>query len=167
MKRAVAFSFFLACSGLLFGNPPENPGSSRQSGSLLDDVVRLSRDGLSDETVLAYAKAHRGELPPVVTGDRLLWLRESGVSERVVRYLTAIDVRANDEEWAEDTADDSGDVARYPSAASSASDNDYESGGYDGRYFDNGGYDNGYYGYPDSDYASYYAGDYPYYGGVY
>src|SRR6476660_7777508 len=101
MKRAVAFSFFLACSGLLLAAPP----------SLLDDVVRLTRDELSDETVLAYAKAHRGELPPVVTADRLQWLRESGVSERVVRYLRAIDVRAGDEDQVEDY--DSGDVARY------------------------------------------------------
>jgi hypothetical protein len=168
MKRAVAFSFFLACSGLLLGNPADARGPSRQSASLLDDVVRLTRDGLSDETVLAYAKAHRGELPPVVTSDRLLWLRESGVSETVIRYLTAIDVRAVDEEEAEDTAYDSDEVARYPSAAYSSAGDDY-----DGDYYGGGDYDSGYYNsnsydsYPDSDYASFYAGDYPFYGGNY
>ena len=168
MKRAVAFSFFLACSGLLLGNPADASGPSRQSGSLLDDVVRLTRDGLSDETVLAYAKAHRGELPPVVTADRLLWLRESGVSEKVIRYLTAIDVRADDEEEAEDTDYSSGEAARYPSAVYSAADNGYDGGYYDSGSYDGGYYDSGYYdSYPVSDYASFYAGDYPYFGGIY
>jgi hypothetical protein len=55
----------------------------------------MTRAGASDATVLAYAKAHRIELPPELSDARLLWLRDSGVSPTVVSYMAAIDVRAS------------------------------------------------------------------------
>src|SRR5262249_34177527 len=70
---------------------------SRDPAAILDEIVRLTKVGLSDETVLAYAKAHRGDLPAVLPAERLNWLRDSGVSRNVILYLTAIDVRASAE----------------------------------------------------------------------
>ncbi len=119
MKSAVAFLFLLACSGALLGDSPYSPYSRRQpvqQTTLLEDLVRLTKAGFSDETILAYAKAHRGELPSEVSTDDLLWLRKSGVSETVIRYMAAIEVRAADESTAEeDEAYDSGETAAYSS----------------------------------------------------
>ena len=122
MKRVVAFSLLLGCSTVLLGDSPASPYSRRQSSpkaTLLEDLVRMTKAGLSDETILAYAKAHRGELPSKVSREDLLWLRDSGVSEAVIRYMTAIEVRAADkdaEDANEDVAYDSGETAGYSSA---------------------------------------------------
>src|SRR6202158_2108844 len=104
MKRAVAFWFLLACCGVLLGNSG-NPGSlPNKPATRLQDLVRMTRAGSSDVAVLAYAKAHRAELPPEVSDSDLRWLRNSGVSETVVGYMTAIDVRASSEGAQEDMA---------------------------------------------------------------
>jgi hypothetical protein len=150
MKRAVAFSFLLACCGLLLGD--STAPLSRKPAPLLEELVRLTKAGSSDATALAYAKAHRLELPPEVSDDDLLWLRESGVSETVVRYMTAIDIRASDAGRQEDVAYDSQEATPYPRAAYSHADSTYD-------------------GYPDNDYDTYpasdYGGYYPFYGGGY
>jgi hypothetical protein len=166
MKRAIALSFLLACSGVLLGDSPNARSPSRESPSLLQDLVRMTSGGFSDATVLAYAKAHRVELPPEVTTDDLLWLRKSGVSETVIRYMAAIDVRASDASAAEVVAYDSDGAAGYPAADSYS---DYSSDGDYGSYADSyyGSYPDSYYGsYPDSYYNDYYpfygAGYYPY-----
>src|SRR5262249_42861303 len=83
--------------------PAEPPAPSRDPAAILDEIVRLTKAGLSDETVLAYAKAHRGDLPAVLPAERLNWLRDSGVSRNVILYLTAIDVRASADGSPEDT----------------------------------------------------------------
>lgn len=158
MKRLIVLSFLLACSGVLLGDSPDSRSSSLEPPSLLQDLVRLTNSGLSDETVLAYAKAHRVELPPEVSTDDLLWLRKSGVSETVIRYMAAIDVRASDAGPAEVVAYDSNGAARH-SAADSYSDYSADSG--------YGSYPDGYYdSYPDSYsndyYPAYGAGYYPY-----
>lgn len=145
MRRAIAFSFLLACSGFLLGDSPARRSPSSESASLLAELVRLTNGGFSDETILAFAKAHRAELPSVVSTDDLLWLRKSGVSETVIRYMTAIDVRGSDETTAEDVAYDSGEAAGYPAGADSYGDS------YSGTY-------------PDSYARSYYAGFDPFYG---
>ncbi len=159
MKRAVSFFFLLACCGLLLGDSPDTGRTAREPASLLEDLARLTNAGFSDETVLDYAKAHRVELPSLVSADDLLWLRKSGVSETVIRYMTAIDVRASDQGGQEDVAYDSAQAAGYarysPTAYSYPDDSDY---GYP---------DSGYYGgYPETYYADYYpflgAGYYPY-----
>ncbi|HEY3122667.1 MAG TPA: hypothetical protein VGK70_01220, partial [Thermoanaerobaculia bacterium] len=116
MKRAAAFFSFLACSGLLLADPPDPGRSLREPAPLLEDLARLTKAGFSDETVLDYAKAHRAEAPSLIAADDLLWLRESGVGEGVIRYMTAIDVRASDQGGGEDVAYESAEAAGYPSA---------------------------------------------------
>jgi hypothetical protein len=156
MKRVVTFSFLLACCGVLLGDSL-NPGPlSRKPATLLEDLVRLTKAGSSDVTVLAYAKAHRLELPPEVSDNDLRWLRDSGVSEMVVRYMTAIDVRASDEGAQEDVAYGSSEDAAHSRAAYSNSEGDYDSyrGSYPDRYASN---------YADSYYDAYSGDDYGYY----
>jgi hypothetical protein len=161
MKRAIAFAFFLACTGVLLGDSPDS-----RSPSLLQDLVRMTKSGMSDVTVLAYAKAHRVELPPELSADDLLWLRKSGASETVVRYMSAIDVRASDAS-SEDVAYDSDEAPRYSAGHSAA---DSYSGRDGGDYGDYGGYSN-YGSYPDSydvGYpATYYNDYYPFYAAGY
>lgn len=174
MKSAIALLFLLACSGVLLGDSRDTRGASPDQPSLLQDLVRLTKGGLSDETVLAYARAHRAELPPKVSSDELLWLRKSGVGETVIRYMAAIDVRASDADDEEVVADDSGRAARYSAAADwSGDDSDGDSDSYpessyasDPDSYD-AGYPDGYYSsYPASYYNDYYpvygAGFYPY-----
>ena len=150
--------------------PADISPPSRDPASILDEIVRLTKAGLTDETVLAYAKAHRGELPSVLSADRLHKLRESGVSETVVRYLTAIDVRASGWSAEEDTAYDSygesdgRSTADYSYPAEEDDNGSYDGGGYDAGYYGDGGAS--YAAYPASDYACYY-GDYPFSGGVF
>jgi hypothetical protein len=166
MKRvAIALSFLLTCSALLLGDTP-NPGLvSRERAPLLQELVRLTRAGSSDVTVLAYARAHRLELPPEVSDTDLLWLRESGVSQIVVAYMTAIDVRASDAVRRESVAYGSSDDASPRAAYSrTESDDDSYGGSYPDRYA--GGYSNSYDdAYPvsyDSDYYPFYGGYDPY-----
>ena len=167
MKRAIAFSFLLACSGVLLGDSPDSRSPSRESPSLLQDLVQMTNGGLSPETILGYAKAHRVELPPEVSNEDLLWLRRSGVSERVIRYMSAIDVRASDA-GAENVAYDSDEAADY-SAASDSYSTRY-GGGYAGGYSESYP-DRDYDSYPESYYdsypESYYNDYYPFYGAGY
>ena len=157
MKRAVAFSFLLASCGVLLGDSP-NPGPlPRKPATLLEDLVRLTKGGSSDVTVLAYAKRHRLELPPEVSDDDLLWLRNSGVSEMVVRYMTAFDVRASGEGAQEDVAYGSYEDAAHPRAAYSypESDDDSYRGSYPDCYSDAYPADYGYDYYPSYGYGYY------------
>jgi hypothetical protein len=149
MKRLVVLSFFLACSGVLLGDSPASRNPSHEPASPLQDLVRLTNEGLSEATILAYAKAHRFELPPEVSTDDLLWLRKSGVSETVVRYMTAIDVRASDAGAADVPAARSDRAAGYSAAADS--------------YSDDSAYGSDYGGYPES----YDNGYDPFFGGAY
>jgi hypothetical protein len=162
MKRAAVLFSLLTCSGLLLADSPDPGRAPRKPVPLVEDLARLTKAGLSDETVLDYAKAHRAEAPSLIEADDLVWLRKAGVSESVIRYMTAIDVRSPDQSGGEDIAYESAESAEsagYPSAAYSSSDySDY-------GYADNGSY----YGYPDT-YAygaypdTYYADYYPFFG---
>jgi hypothetical protein len=144
-------------------------GQSREPAAVLDEIVRLTKAGLSDETVLAYAKAHRAELPAVLPNDRLTFLRDSGVSRTVILYLTAIDVRASNEGAAE-TAVYESEETESPAAPAYSSPEEGEAGTYDAGYYDGESYpvSPDYY-YPPTDYLSYYGGyyGYPYYGDFY
>jgi hypothetical protein len=167
MKRAFAFFLLLACCGVLLGDSPKLRPSSRKPTALLEDLVRLTTAGSSDVTVLAYAKAHRLELPPELSDSDLRWLRDSGVSELVVRYMSAIDVRASGERAPQDIAyGSSGDVEPRASYSSSETDYDGYGGSYPDRYAGNYGdsYSDSYYdAYPGYDYyPSYGYGYYPY-----
>ena len=90
MKRAIVLSFLLSCGSLLADNsvpaPPQRP-------TVLDEIVHMSQAGASEDAVLAYAQAHRAELPSRLSDADLRWLRQAGVSERTVRYLRAVEVR--------------------------------------------------------------------------
>ncbi len=124
----------------------------------------MTRAGYSDAEVLAYARAHRSELPPEVSDSDLRWLRDSGVSSRVILYMTAIDVRASDA--GADAASGSYEDVPLPGLAYSNASNE---GNYTGSYY--GGYSDSY---PDSYYDAYpgygvgygygYYPYYPYYG---
>lgn len=166
MKRAVALSFLLVCCGVLLGDSPKPGPLSRKPAPLLQDLVRLTNAGSSDVTVLAYAKAHRLELPPELSDSDLRWLRDSGVSELVVRYMAAIDVRASRERAPEDVAYGSDEDAARPRAeySSSESDDDSSGGSYPERYAGNSG-DNYSSNYADGSYDAYPGYDYyPWYG---
>src|ERR1700737_1220703 len=102
MKPALAFSFLLLCCGVLLADSMARLPLPRKPATLLGDLVRMTQAGSSDVTVLAYAKAHRLELPPEVSDRDLRWLRDSGVSELGVRYMSAIDVRASGERARQD-----------------------------------------------------------------
>ncbi|HTD51861.1 MAG TPA: hypothetical protein VK780_02445 [Thermoanaerobaculia bacterium] len=168
MKHAVAVCLLLSCCGVLLGDSPKPGPLSRKPAPLLQDLVRLTNAGSSDVTVLAYAKAHRLELPSELSDSDLRWLRDSGVSELVVRYMTAIDVRASRENAQEDVAYGSDEGATRPRAdySNSESDDDSSSGGYPERYAGNYGdnYGDSYFdAYPGYDYyPSYGYGYYPY-----
>jgi hypothetical protein len=178
MKRAVFFSFLLACGGVLLADSP------RDSRSLLQDLVRMTNAGLSDATILVYAKEHRRELPSEVSAEDLRWLRQSGVGEPVVRYMAAIDVRSEDGGAEADEGDggyDSDEAVSYSARRDSYSDGGYDDNRYAGAYDDNDAdsyADNSYDSYPETYYNDYYpyygAGFYPYpayffadYGGFY
>src|SRR2546430_16462346 len=116
MKPAVAFCVLLACCAVLLGESPSSGPLARKPATLLEDLARLTQAGSSDVTVLAYAKAHRLELPPEVSDRDLRWLRDTGVSELVVRYMSAIDVRASGESARQDLGYGSYEDAARPRA---------------------------------------------------
>jgi hypothetical protein len=115
MKCAIAFSVLLAGCSTLLGDPPNaSPPPRATASTLLEDLVRMTRAASSDAAVLAYARAHRVELPAELPDSSLRWLRASGVSERVVRYMSAIDVRASTPTTPEGVtcADENSDASR-------------------------------------------------------
>jgi len=97
MKPSLTVLCFLASCSLLSADTLSSQISPSKPTPLVEELVRMTRAGASDATVLAYARAHRLELPPELSDADLRWLRESGVSPRVVSYMSAIDVRASDE----------------------------------------------------------------------
>ena len=174
MKPTLVFLFLLACGGILLGSQT-SPGTSGKPAPLLTELVQMTRAGASDVELLAYSKAHRRELPPEVSDQDLQFLRDSGVSERVVRYMTAIDVRVSGH-VPQEGAPSSGEEAQAPPRRSNDSYPQGESIPYDGG--DSSEYAGNYtdsYAYPESyAYADNYGGNYcdpvwgygcsPYYG---
>jgi hypothetical protein len=88
MKRMLVFSaiLFLGASAAL----AERGSPSRFSNRLFDDVVEMTRAGLSDATIVAYVKARRSRLDSDVNADDLIRLRQAGVSEAVVGTIAGI-----------------------------------------------------------------------------
>src|SRR5262249_17851667 len=162
MKPTVAFVALLACSAILLGSQTSPGSSTRKTSRLLDELVQMTQSGSSDADVLAYAQAHRRELPPELSDRDLRYLREAGVSARVVNYMSAIDVRPSDEQLRESPAypEDSvppdgsyanpanpdqqsedvpygnGDMNGYVSSPDSYAGSPYGSGGWGGGYCD-------------------------------
>jgi hypothetical protein len=165
MKRAILLSFLLSCGSLLADNsvpaPPQPP-------TLLDEIVHMSQAGAPEDTVLAYAQAHRAELPSRLSDADLQWLRQAGVNERTVRYLRAVDVRIPEGAGQQGYSyGPSGAVPpryvgqQYPAPPQSeAYDQGYPNQAYPNQPYPNQAYpDNGYAGYdsyPPGPYDSYY-----------
>jgi hypothetical protein len=145
MKRTLALSIaFLLASVVLLAEPAS---PRRYSNRLMNDVVQMTRAGLSDSTIIAYVKARRSRLADV-SADDLISLRQAGVSEPVVAYIAgAVGIEGG--EYDRDSqmdyqsqSDEGGTTAVEPS---------YPVDGYDGYYS---------YGYP-----YWYAWGYPYWYG--
>jgi hypothetical protein len=158
MKPAFALVTFLACSATLLGNQMIPGASTRRPAPLLDRLVQMTQAGVSDAEVLAYAQAHRRELPSEVSERDLRYLHESGVSARVVSYMSAIDVRASDDQlrespvYPEDSVAPSGSYSYPANPYPQSEDVPYGNGDVNG-YVSNNPYPDSYGGYPD-----YYAG---------
>jgi len=88
MKRALVFSAILLLgASAAFA---ERGSPSRFSNRLFNDVVEMTRAGLSDATIVAYVKARRSRLDSDVNADDLIRLRQAGVSEAVVGTIAGI-----------------------------------------------------------------------------
>jgi uncharacterized membrane protein YgcG len=114
MKHAVVFSAIFLLGVLAALAEPAPP--RRFSNPLLEDVVQMTRAGLSDSTIIAYVKARRARLDEDLRSDDLIRLQRAGVSERVVRYIAgAADVEAPvADRDAEVTYDSRDDGTAYP-----------------------------------------------------
>ena len=64
------------------------PSGNGDPGRMLDQIVRLTSGGFSEQTVLAYLKARRADIPPILTAEDFSHLRRAGVSEAVIGYLS-------------------------------------------------------------------------------
>jgi hypothetical protein len=64
------------------------PSAAADKGRLLDEIMRLTSGGFSDQTVLAFVKARRADIPPILTAEDFLRLRKTGVAETVIGYLS-------------------------------------------------------------------------------
>src|SRR5262249_57759152 len=54
---------------------------------ILDDVVRMSHAGISDDSIIAYVRARMPRLSHDLTPEDLGSLQQAGVSENVVRFI--------------------------------------------------------------------------------
>ncbi len=116
MKRSVAFSVILIL-GAAIAFAQAEPSSTRFSTPLLNDVVRMTKAGLSDATIVAYVKVRRARLDSILSADDLIQLRRAGVSETVTGYLasvTAVDVGQRREGRDEEATYDSREGRAYP-----------------------------------------------------
>ena len=116
MKRPVAFSAILILGAAVAFAQAES-SSTRFSTPLLDDIVRMTKAGLSDSTIVAYVKVRRARLDSILSADDLIQLRRAGVSKTVIRYLasvTADDVGQTGEGRHEEVTYDSREGTAYP-----------------------------------------------------
>ncbi|HEY3123602.1 MAG TPA: hypothetical protein VGK70_06030 [Thermoanaerobaculia bacterium] len=142
MKRLVIFSAMLilsAAAALAQSGPP----SARFSNLFLTDVVRMTKAGMPDATIVAYVKARRAGIDSV-SADDLIQLRRAGVGEPVIQYLAgvaALEEGRSGEARQRDVTYDSGNGMAYPVEPA-----------YDGGYVYPYGY--GYYPYDGGGYFS-------------
>jgi hypothetical protein len=79
MRRAVSgFLFFLMIAVV--------PLSADQT-KLVDDVIRMSRAGVSDDTIVVFVNSLRDR--PAVTADEVIAMKAAGVSDAVIRAMIA------------------------------------------------------------------------------
>jgi hypothetical protein len=63
--------------------------SSFPSGAI-GEAVRLKTEGADDVRVIAYLRAHEGQLPPVIEASDVRQLRKAGAGKSVVAYLATV-----------------------------------------------------------------------------
>ncbi len=63
--------------------------SSFPSGAI-GEAVRLKTEGADDVRVMAYLRAHQGQLPPVIEAADVRQLRKAGAGRSVVAYLATV-----------------------------------------------------------------------------
>jgi hypothetical protein len=91
MKRNLVLSAVLLFASLsALGQISETRRPARFANPILDDVVQMSRAELPNETILAFVRARRARLETDVTGEDLIALHRSGVSNRVVEYIASV-----------------------------------------------------------------------------
>ena len=142
MKRLAIFSAILILSAAA-ALAQSGPHSTRFSNPLLNDVVRMTKGGMPDATIVAYVKARRAGMDSV-NADDLTQLHRAGVGEPVIQYLAgvaALDEGRTGEVRQGDVTYDSGDGTAYPVEPA-----------YDGGYVYPYGY--GYYPYDGGGYFS-------------
>jgi hypothetical protein len=78
IRAASAFLFFLAMTVAPL---------SADTTKLVDDVIRMSRAGVSDETIVAFVQSLRDR--PAVSADEVIAMKTAGVSDPVIRAMIA------------------------------------------------------------------------------
>jgi|GEM_PF-3270628 len=124
MKRIAVLSVILLLGAVAAF---AEPGQSRPfSNRVLNDVVEMTRAGLSDETIIAFVHARRTRLDADVSAGDLIRLRQSGVSENVVRYIAgAADIEGSPSGPSREMTYDSSGGTAYPVEPSYAGDEAY------------------------------------------
>jgi hypothetical protein len=79
MRRAVSGFLFLLMIAVV-------PLSANQT-KLVDDVIRMSRAGVGDDTIVAFVNSLRDR--PAVTADEVIAMKAAGVSDTVIRAMVS------------------------------------------------------------------------------
>jgi hypothetical protein len=92
MKRTVAFATILLLGSLTAAAQTHSapPPSSHFANRLLDDVVQMTRAGLSDATIIAYLKSRSSRFVGDVSASDLIQMQHAGVSEGVLHYIASV-----------------------------------------------------------------------------
>src|ERR1700693_4561100 len=88
MKR-LAFSSAILILSPAAALAQSGPHSTRFSNPLLNDVVRMTKGGMPDATIVAYVKARRAGIDSV-SADELLQLRRAKVGEPVIQHFAGV-----------------------------------------------------------------------------
>ena len=67
--------------------PAPRPYAGHFSNRILDDVVRMTHAGISDDSIIAYVRARMPRLAQDLHPEDLGSLQQAGVSENVVRFI--------------------------------------------------------------------------------
>ncbi|HEX7251862.1 MAG TPA: hypothetical protein VF376_03195, partial [Thermoanaerobaculia bacterium] len=92
MKRTLAFATILLLGSLTAAAQTRSapPPSSHFANRLLDDVVQMTRAGLSDSTIIAYLKSRSARFVGDVSASDLIQMQHAGVSEAVLHYIASV-----------------------------------------------------------------------------
>ncbi len=89
MKRLAAFTAILLLGASLAAAQTGSP-AAHFSNPLLNDIVRMSKAGMPNDTIVAYVKARQARLDATLSADDLIELRRAGVGEPVIHYLASV-----------------------------------------------------------------------------